>query len=72
VEKVLLYLYEQHPSLRHQADIMAGTDLSRGVVGPCLKFLRDHDLVHEPCGKRSGSGLTTKGLSLAGKVAPRH
>jgi hypothetical protein len=71
-EKVLLYLLEQHPRLRHQADIAAGTGLSSRTVGDCLKRLRGGGLTGRPEGERKGEGLTEKGMQLAAGLRERQ
>jgi hypothetical protein len=63
--KVLLYLFEMHPRLCQQPDIVAGTELSRGTVSKSLKALRSAGLVHRPKGGRKGDGLTDEGKRLA-------
>jgi hypothetical protein len=70
--KVLLYLLEEHPRLRQQADIAAGTELSPRTAADCLKRLRGEGLTGRPEGERKGEGLTEKGMQLAAGLRERQ
>ena len=62
--QVLRYLAEMYPLTKSQADIEAGSHVSRRTIGRRLKSLRDRGLTHRPKGERKGDAITDRGRTI--------
>ncbi|HML73588.1 MAG TPA: hypothetical protein PKB02_03740 [Anaerohalosphaeraceae bacterium] len=62
-KKVLSYLSERPKLLQYQADVEAGTSISRKTVGTCLNRLMLFQLVKRPDNGKNGYEITQEGLN---------
>lgn len=62
--EIMTYLHEMYPVLMKQAEIEAGTDISRKTISSRLTYLDRIGFTERPNGPNSGVKLTRKGLSF--------
>lgn len=66
---ILFFLKSQQRPIK-QAEIVAGTDLSRRTIGKCLEMLRKERLVYRPNGERKGESITEAGSRQIQDIEP--